>query len=106
MKDIASTLGSAIKLCRTKRNLTLSELAEKTGLSVSYLSYIEKGKRTPNLDVLDKIAQALEMPLNLLVFLATDRSELVEIDKTIAERLSFLVLELIENGNRQRVLHK
>lgn len=104
MKDIASSIGDAIKLCRNKRGLTQGELAERVGFSVSYLSLIEKGKRTPDLEVLDKIAKALNMPLNLLVFLATDKTELAELDRSVAEKLSYLVLELIENDDREAIL--
>ena len=104
MKDIASSIGNAIKLCRTKRGLTQGELAERVGFSVSYLSLIEKGKRTPDLEVLNQTAQALNMPLNLLVFLATDKTELAELDRSVAEKLSYLVLELIENDDREAVI--
>lgn len=106
MKNIAASIGDALKLCRTKRGLTQGELAQKSGLSVSYLSLIEKGKRTPDLEVLNQIAKALNMPLNLLVFLATDKSELAELDRSVAEKLSYLVLELIENDDRGAVLQK
>lgn len=44
---------------RDKRNLSIRELAEKTGIKKSTLHNIETGKKSPTLDELDKIAKAL-----------------------------------------------
>jgi transcriptional regulator with XRE-family HTH domain len=50
-----------IRELRQKRNLTLQALAEKAGLSVSYLSEIELGKKQPSLETIDKLSQALNV---------------------------------------------
>ena len=52
-----------VKYLRKQKNMTLNEIAEKTKLSVGYLSNIENCKRTPSLDTLDKIACALEIDI-------------------------------------------
>jgi transcriptional regulator with XRE-family HTH domain len=97
MSSTTENIGSTIKMCRHKRGLQLKDLAEETKLSVSYLSLIEQGKRTPNLEVLETIAKALDIPLNILVFLATDKSELAEVDAKLAEKLSFVAWRLIDS---------
>ncbi|MGB9839784.1 helix-turn-helix domain-containing protein [Thermovenabulum sp.] len=53
--------GSLIRQLRKNRKLSLKELAEKTGLSVSYLSEIETGKKKPSLEVVQKLADALNV---------------------------------------------
>ena len=106
MKRLSENIGNAIKLCRTRRGLTQGQLAEAAGLSTSYLSLIEQGKRKPNLDVLDDIAEALAVPLNILILLASDKSELEELDKSFAEKLSLIALKLLEVDDERVAVQK
>ena len=52
-------LGRAIKVVRTQQGVERRELADKAGISYSYLAEIENGNKTPTSDVLLAIAQAL-----------------------------------------------
>jgi len=45
-------LHKALRACRKARNLTLREVSEASGLSISYLSDIERGRTVPRLDTL------------------------------------------------------
>jgi transcriptional regulator with XRE-family HTH domain len=54
-------LGKNLKLYRKRRNWSQADLAEKSGLSVVYLSDIERGNKWPYLDTLVKLAEAFEM---------------------------------------------
>lgn len=89
-------LGKAIKLCREQKGFSRSEFSEKTSLSVSYLSLLENDKRDPSFSKVEKIAEALGIPLSVLLFLAADRSELETINPELAEKLSLLTLKLIQ----------
>jgi transcriptional regulator with XRE-family HTH domain len=55
--------GSLIRKIRKAQNLSLVALAKKTGLSLSFLSQVERGKTNPSINALRKIANALECPL-------------------------------------------
>ncbi|RHS80881.1 MULTISPECIES: helix-turn-helix domain-containing protein [Butyricicoccaceae] len=44
-------LGLRIKSLRTEKGLTQEKLAESLGISVEYVGKIERGKRTPSLDL-------------------------------------------------------
>lgn len=92
-------IGLAIKKCRQARQMTLGDLAKATGFSPSYLSLIEKGSRTPNLEIIEKIAAALEVPLSILVFLGSDRKKIAEFSPELAEKMSQLSFDLIM-GNK------
>lgn len=49
-----------IKEYRTKRGLTLKEVADKCGISAGYLCHLEKGKRdNPSTEVMENIAIVL-----------------------------------------------
>lgn len=67
---IATTLaqvGARLKRIRTERGVSLSALAEATGISKSTLSRLETGQRRPSLELLLPIAQAHQVPLDELV---------------------------------------
>lgn len=50
-----------IKKFREKKNLSIHELARRTGLTASYISNLEKGKRdNPSKETMEKIAEALD----------------------------------------------
>ena len=48
-----------IKNERLSQNITLSQLARKSGVSISHLSDIENERKNPSLFVMIKIAKAL-----------------------------------------------
>lgn len=77
-----------IKLARTEQGLTQGELAFKAGISVSYLSLIERGKRNPNISTLIKIANALRTSFLMLAFLGVTEDGLEKIDPDLAWRIA------------------
>lgn len=56
-------LGNKIREISMSKGLKLSELADKTGLSTSYISLLERDLTSPSISSLRKIAEALEVPL-------------------------------------------
>ena len=85
------TLGSVIKLYRTQGGITQGELSRLTGLSISYLSLLERNKRNPNISTLQKIADGLSVPLIMIVFLM-DINALDEINSELAQKVSYIAL--------------
>jgi transcriptional regulator with XRE-family HTH domain len=47
---------------RRQRRLTQGALAKKAGLSISYISMMERGGRAPTLGTLEALAKALRVP--------------------------------------------
>ncbi len=67
--DTKRLIGARIKYLRRGRGLTQEQIAERTGLSVNYLSRIERGLENPTLDTLLGLAKALKVePLDLFTF--------------------------------------
>jgi transcriptional regulator with XRE-family HTH domain len=60
----ASHRGALIREKRRLNSLTLTDLAQKTGLSISFLSQVETGVTNPSVNSLRKIALALGAPLS------------------------------------------
>lgn len=62
-------------------HMTKHELADKSGVSISFLSDITTGKGNPSLKVMEDIAKALQTPLPLLL-------EATDLDPTSLEALA------------------
>ena len=90
-----TSVGQAIQLARTKRQLTQAALANRAGISVSYLSMLERGRRDPPLSTLKQVAQALVMPLEILFFLGAEDGELGQLNRELAGQLAITALELL-----------
>ncbi len=52
-----------LRLSRAGPRMTQEDLSERARISVSFLSMIERGERSPHLETLAKIAEALEVRL-------------------------------------------
>ena len=61
--EIRAILARNIKTFRGRRNWSQANLAEKSGLSVVYISDIERGNKWPYLDSFIKLANALEVEI-------------------------------------------
>ncbi len=60
-------LGETIRNLRAKASFTQETLAEKADLSAIFISRIERGKESPSLDSLVKLAKALKVRVRDLV---------------------------------------
>lgn len=57
---------NAVRLLRDYRALTQAQLAEGAGIARAYLAQIETGKRDGTLKTMRALADALEVPLDML----------------------------------------
>jgi len=60
-------LSSRIHKLRTRHNLTLQQVADRCGVTRSMLSKIENGHAAPSVATLTRIAEALGVPVSLLL---------------------------------------
>ncbi len=56
-------IGKNIKKIRTQKGLSQQQLAQKSGISQSFLSDLENGKKSPTVDSLNKICRSLGISL-------------------------------------------
>ncbi len=68
-ENLRFIMGFKLKQHRLENNMSLKELADKTSLSISYLSEIEKGKKYPKPEKILKLAQALGISFDEMVSL-------------------------------------
>ena len=65
-------LGNAIRKCRERRDLNRSQLATASDVTVGTISLIESGQRSPSMQSLTRIADALDLPVWILMYMAED----------------------------------
>lgn len=65
-KALREALGNAIRKKRKSLGLTLAKLAEKTGISLGYLSQIELGKNSASIETLYEISRGLGLRMSEL----------------------------------------
>src|SRR5215207_26241 len=66
-------LGSRVRRLREAMDLSLRDLAERSGVSAPMLSQVERGDTSPTLAVAQKIAAGLDLTLSQLLRLDEDR---------------------------------
>lgn len=88
-------IGKAIKLCRTRRDFTQAELANTIGVTASYISLLERGKRDPAFSTVCNIADALGVPLVILIYIAEGD---IGIDKAINDKMASKTLEMLRSA--------
>lgn len=67
MSDIKVRVGAKIRECRKKKGWSQEQLAFETELHRAYIGHIERGEKSIGLKNLEKIANALEIPITSLL---------------------------------------
>ena len=97
--DLAPIVGGNLRRLRTRRGLSLERLAQSSGVSRAMLGQIELGQSAPTINVLWKIARALEVTFSAListraksgaqVLRASEAKSLTSKDRTFSSRALF-----------------
>jgi transcriptional regulator with XRE-family HTH domain len=64
--NLAKHLGQAVRQHRELVRLSQEDLADRAKLDRTYVSGIERGKRNPTLDVLQRLSTALGVDLDVI----------------------------------------
>ena len=75
--DLAPVVGANLRRLRTRRGLSLERLAQSSGVSRAMLGQIELGQSAPTINVLWKIARALEVTFSALISARSQSGALV-----------------------------
>ena len=97
LKDI---LGKNIKILRSLRNLSQADLAEKAGISITFLSNIERGNNFPLAGTLCSLAKTLEVEVFELFkgnLVPSDSKNVVsQLSKEIAEKMNSAISDIFK----------
>lgn len=70
--EIAPAVGANLRRLRSKRGLSLERLAQRSGVSRAMLGQIELGHSVPTINLLWRIARALDVPFSALIMRSSD----------------------------------
>lgn len=95
-------IGALLKKIRKQHNITLQELSKKSGLSIAYISLLERGLNSPTIENLNKICQCLKITLTDLLSNLDSEKLLVKKDemKTIFNNKEGVCYKATTEGNR------
>ena len=65
-------INEALRLIRVFHDLKQVELADRLGVSKSHISEIEKGSKTPSLELIDKYSRVFNLPISAIMFFAEE----------------------------------
>ena len=65
--EVVRQFGARLREARQARSVTQADLAEKAQVALSHLSKLEKGEAAPGLDLLDRLAKALDSTITDLL---------------------------------------
>ncbi len=82
MSKVIERLGANIRLFRQMKGMTQERLSELVDVSSSYIGYLERGKKKPSLDLLEKISDVLEVEPSTLIG-SSERPVNIELKKLI-----------------------
>ena len=67
MNNVSKKFGQRVRTIRLKQGLSQGDVAKRLDVHRSYISGIERGIRNPSLRVIQRIAKALEVPMEKLI---------------------------------------
>ncbi len=88
-------IGEALRLLRIFNGYKSAELAEKLGISQSYVSEIENNKKQPTMDILDKYASVFEMKKSTLLFAEALEND-VEVQNDKKQKVALAGMKLLK----------
>lgn len=95
--NIYATIARQLRLRRLQAGLTIEDLADAAGISVSFLAYLETNKKKPSLATVAKVAEALSIPVAELFNEKTVPNVAGEKQKTLNRILKLLQNQSPEN---------
>ena len=87
-EDFLKQIGYRIQKCRKAKKLTQEQLEKMTGISSKHISRLERGIHNPHIDVIIKLAKALDVSIdtffldlstdNINIFLENIKNDIVD----------------------------
>ena len=90
----------ALRLIRVFHDLKQVELAEKLGVSKSHISEIEKGNKSPSLNLVQRYAPEFKIPVSSIMFFAEELPNAKPGDK-IRSKIAGKVIDILRFVERK-----
>ncbi len=84
----------ALRLIRVFHDLKQVELAEKLGVSKSHISEIEKGTKTPSLDLIERYSNEFKLPASSIMFFAEELPQ-AQLGERVRSKIAGKVINIL-----------
>jgi transcriptional regulator with XRE-family HTH domain len=99
MIDIKEIFAENLRKIRRKKGLTQEKLAEKANMSLQYLALLEIARKFPSGEMLERLANALDIETyELLAVAPSPQNELEQLRKEIKEDIKNAFEERLEQA--------
>jgi transcriptional regulator with XRE-family HTH domain len=95
--EVRQNLGQVIQRARVEKGVSQEQLSKEIGITRTFLSLIENGRRFPSYDTLERISSFLEKDLNELLI----EAKLDDYDKDF--RLASLLMKLVKSKDEEKL---
>ena len=89
-------LGSTIKQLRKRQGLNQQKLADKLGVTQTYLSLLESDRKTPSINFINSLSKEFNIPSSILAYLTLRKEEITDDKLKSFEKINPLIEELIQ----------
>lgn len=89
--------GPVIKKIRKSKKISQGDFAKSIGISQTYLSQIEKERRTPSFAILKKIGKHLHVPIPVIGMFALQKEDLDQKQLVAWKHLQQTILSLLKS---------
>ena len=93
-------INEALRLIRVFHDLKQVELAERLGVSKSHISEVEKGTKTPSLDLIEKYSKEFKLPPSSIMFFAEELPN-AELGKRVRSKIAGKVIDILRFVERK-----
>lgn len=97
-------IGSKIRAIRNKKNITIAQMCEETGLSKGFISNIENNNTSPSIQTLQTIANFLEVPLTYLLLEEKQHMRVIRKNERHFSTFNGLKIEHLTSQGRLRMM--
>ena len=66
LDSLKQQFGKHLRTLRVQKRMTQEQLAEASHISVDFLSLMERGRNAPSFSILERLAEALNVPVKAL----------------------------------------
>lgn len=92
-------LNEALKKLRLFHNIKQTDLSQKLGISNSYLSEIESGKKLPSVELLNKYSNEFNLPVSSLMYFSENLKNEGKLSKSFRLKSAGLIFKLLDWSN-------
>lgn len=93
-------INEALRLMRVFHDLKQVELAERLGVSKSYISEIEKGTKTPSLDLINRYSLEFKLPPSSIMFFAEELPN-AQLGERVRSKVAGKVIDILRFVERK-----